>query len=78
LFKENIMKFTTKLLAASIAASVSALAATGAFANEIDGVAPDAWLKQTAISQPQAPAPTAAAAKAEVRTSGQSNQAVTP
>jgi len=72
------MKFTTKLLAASIAASVSTLAATGAFANEIDGIAPDSWLKQTAISQQPAPAPVAAAAKAEVRTSEQSNQAVTP
>jgi nitrogen regulatory protein PII-like uncharacterized protein len=74
LFKENIMKFTTKLLAASIALT----AATGAFANEFDGVAPDSWLKQTAISQQPAPAPVAAAAKAEVRTSEQSNQAVTP
>jgi hypothetical protein len=66
---------TTKLLIAS----TLLVAATGAFASEFDGVAPDAWVKQTAISQQvQAPAPVAAAAKAQVRTSEQSNQAVTP
>jgi nitrogen regulatory protein PII-like uncharacterized protein len=75
LFKENIMKFATRL----IAASVLATAAAGAFASEYDGVAPDAWLKQTAVSQQvQAPAPVAAAAKADSRVSEQTNQAVTP
>jgi hypothetical protein len=61
---------TTKLLAAA----TLLVAATGAFANEFDGVAPDAWVKQTAISQ-QAPAPTAAASD---KVSSQTNQAVTP
>ena len=68
------MKFASKLLAASLLT----VAATGAFANEYDGVAPDAWLKQTAIAQPQAPAPVATSAAATVKTSEQSNQAVTP
>jgi hypothetical protein len=61
---------TTKLLAAA----TLLVAATGAFASEFDGVAPDAWVKQTAISQ-QAPAPTAAASD---KASTQTNQAVTP
>jgi len=61
---------TTKLLAAA----TLLVAATGAFANEFDGVAPDAWVKQTAISQ-QAPAPTAAASD---KASSQNTQAVTP
>jgi hypothetical protein len=61
---------TTKLLAAA----TLLIAATGAFANEFDGVAPDAWIKQTAISQ-QAPAPVAAASD---KASSQTTQAVTP
>ena len=61
---------TTKLLAAA----ALLVAATGAFANEFDGVAPDAWVKQTAISQ-QAPAPVAAASD---KVSSQTSQAVTP
>ena len=68
------MKLTTKLLAAAVALT----AASGAFANEFDGVAPDSWLKQTAISQPQAPAPVASGTQVTVKTSEQSNQAVTP
>jgi hypothetical protein len=59
-----------------ISAAALLIAATGAYASETDGVSPDAWLKQTAISQQvQAPAPVAsgAAVKAD-----QNTQAVTP
>ena len=47
LFKENTMKFTAQLFAATLALT----AATGAFASETDGAADNAWLKQVAISQ---------------------------
>ena len=66
------MKKNTSLITAS--ALIALMAATGAWANEFDGVAPDAWIKQTAISQ-QAPAPTAAASD---KASSQNTQAVTP
>ena len=66
------MKKNTSLISAS--ALIALMAATGAWANEFDGVAPDAWVKQTAISQ-QAPAPVAAASD---KVSSQTNQAVTP
>jgi nitrogen regulatory protein PII-like uncharacterized protein len=59
-----------------ISAAALLIAATGAYATEFDGVAPDAWVKQTAISQQvQAPAPVAsgAAVKAD-----QNNQTVVP
>jgi nitrogen regulatory protein PII-like uncharacterized protein len=54
-----------------ISAAAFLIAATGAYATEFDGVAPDAWVKQTAISQQvQAPAPVAsgAAVKADQNT----------
>ena len=57
-----------------ITAAALLAAASGAFATEFDGVAPDAWLKQAAVSQ-QAPAPVAAGA---ATVSSQSTQAVTP
>ncbi len=60
-----------------ISAAVLFAAASGAFAGELDGVADNSWLKQTAISQ-QAPAPVAASANTQSRVSEQSNQAVTP
>jgi hypothetical protein len=59
-----------------ISAAVLLAAATGAFANEFDGVAPDAWIKQTAISQQlSAPAPVASGAQVKA---DQNTQAVTP
>jgi hypothetical protein len=66
------MKKNTSLITAS--ALIALMAATGAWANEFDGVAPDAWVKQTAINS-QAPAPTAAASD---KVSTQTYQAVTP
>ena len=71
--KGNIMK-NIKLISA---AALLVAASSGAFATETDGVADNAWLKQTAISQ-QAPAPAAAAAADTSRITEQSNQAVTP
>jgi len=57
-----------------ITAAALLIAATGAYANEFDGVSPDAWLKQAAVQQ-TAPAPAAAAATVR---SEQNNQAVQP
>jgi hypothetical protein len=59
-----------------ISAAALLVAATGAYANEFDGVAPDAWVKQTAISQ-QLPAPAPVASGAQVK-ADQNTQAVTP
>jgi hypothetical protein len=59
-----------------ISADALLVAATGAYANEFDGVAPDAWVKQTAISQ-QLPAPAPVASGAQVK-ADQNTQAVTP
>jgi len=58
-----------------ITAAVLLAAATGAFATEFDGTAPDAWLKQATVQQ-TAPAP--AAAGAAVRVSEQNSKAVQP
>ena len=58
-----------------ITATALLFAATGAFANEFDGVSPDAWLKQATVQQ-TAPAPSAAAG--EVRVSEQNSKAVQP
>jgi nitrogen regulatory protein PII-like uncharacterized protein len=68
------MKKNTALISAS--ALIALMAATGAWANEYDGVAPDAWVKQTAISQ-QLPAPAPVASGAQVK-ADQNTQAVTP
>jgi hypothetical protein len=68
------MKKNTSLITAS--ALIALIAATGAYADETNGVAPDAWLKQTAISQ-QAPAPAPVASGAAVK-ADQNTQAVTP
>ncbi len=68
------MKFRNQLTAAAFA-TLALTAGTGAFASELDGVADNAWLEQTNISQ-QAPVPSAASADA--KDANLNTQAVTP